>query len=134
MEEEADRKSAQLKKRLEREARELDEKCAGKPPEEQARLRNEYCKKLEAEMRVFQRRAHEIGRQMQAKKQAKQKSDEMPSATNEPSIFHTVTGMDEKKDSSTHSKRGKRSHACGCDCDDCLEGRHEDCEDDCDIW
>ncbi|MBQ7208918.1 MAG: hypothetical protein IJS01_14060 [Lentisphaeria bacterium] len=61
------------KQKLEREAREVEEKCAGKPAEEQIRIRRAYLAKLEAEVRRLRgsgepqkRRAVEPGESLSA--------------------------------------------------------------------
>ena len=125
--------------RLEREAREVEERCAGKSFEERVRIREEFCARLEADAKRCEKRLREIERQRKAAEQTRRQENEMSPGTKDALLFMigaAVVGMgkDHDRESRCLSRRKDRSHGCGCDCDDCLEGRHEDCEDDCEIW
>ena len=137
MREESARESALYEQRLEREAREVDAKCAGKPVEEQVRIREEFCARLEADMKRHQARFKEIERQRKATERAKEARHEMSPGTQGALLFMAgaaVGSMGKKRGCSGASGRRDRSHGCGCTCEACLEGRHEDCHGDCELW
>lgn len=137
MREESARESALYEQRLEREAREVDAKCAGKPVEEQVRIRDEFCARLEADMKRHQARFKEIERQRKAAERAKEERHGMSPGTQGALLFMAgaaVGSMGKKRGCSGASARRDRSHGCGCTCEACLEGRHEDCHGDCELW
>ena len=138
MQEESARECALYEQRLEREAREVDAKCAGKPVEEQVRIREEFCTRLEADMKRHEARAREIEKARKAAEKARSKEYDMSPGTKGALLFMAgaaVGSMASKSSKSgCSSRRRNLSHGCGCDCDACLEGRHHDCEDDCELW
>ena len=137
---------------LERKRREVDERCKGKPLREQMRIHEEYCAMLEADIQRNQARVREIERQRKAAERAADARSEMPPDMKEAFVFlagaAAVDSMKRKQGAGGGGSSGHRnkSHDCGCTCDACLEGRHEDCyddydddcdddcNDDCDLW
>jgi len=136
--EKAERDAALYEQRLEREAREVEERCAGKSVEEQVRIREEFCARLEADMKCHEARAREIEKARKAAEEARSKEYDMSPGTKGALLFMAgaaVGSMASKsRKSGCSSRRRSMSHGCGCDCDDFLEGRHHDCEDDCELW
>ena len=136
--EDSAREYAQYMEKLERERREVNAKCAGKPLEEQIQIRKEFCARLEADMKRQQARVKETERKRKAAERAGKAKQEMflEMQGGLPFMSGAAVGSMGKKrgDGSGASKRRDRSHGCGCTCDACLEGRHEDCHDDCELW
>ena len=136
--EKTEREVALHKQRLEREAREVEERCAGKPVEEQVRIREEFCARLEADMKRHEARASEIEKTRKAAEEARSKEYDMLPGTKGALLFMAgaaVGSMASKsRESGCSSRRRSLSHGCGCDCDACLEGRHHDCENNCELW
>ena len=128
------------KKWLEREKRKVDERCAGKPVQEQVRIREEFCARLQADMKRHQARTRELERQRKAAERAEEARREMPPGMKEAFLFMAgaaaVDSMKQKQRAGGGASCGHRdkSRGCGCTCEACLEGRHEDCYDDCDLW
>ena len=131
--------------RDEKNAREMEEKCLGKPLAEQAKIREEYRAKREAQLKFEQSYALYLDRKRiaaeaaEAAEMEQRKKHGMSRGTKDAMIFlagAAVASMenDRQEESEGSSRRKNRSHGCGCDCDDCLEGRHEDCEDECELW
>ncbi|MGI6353996.1 MAG: hypothetical protein ACOX6W_02705 [Lentisphaeria bacterium] len=138
IQEDSARESALYEQRLEREAQEIENRCAGKPVEEQVKIREEFCARLEADMKRCQGRVREIERQRKAAERAKAASHGMSPGTQGALLFMAgaaVGSMGKKRgDCCGTSGRKDRSRGCGCTCEACLEGRHEDCHDDCELW
>ena len=125
-------------KMLDEEAKEVNARCAGKPVEEQVRIREEFCARLEADMKRTEARLKEIERREKAEERAQQaayrKSQE---TTREALIFMSglaLGSMGKRDGSGGSSRRRSRSSSCGCTCEACLEGRHEDCHSGCEFW
>lgn len=128
--ENAERDASLYRQRLEREAREVEERCAGKPVEEQVRIREEFCARLESDIKRHVARTREIEEARKAAEEARGKEYDMSPGTKGALLFMAgaaVGSMAGKSRKSGCSSR-RRSLSRGCDCDDCLEGRHEDCE------
>ena len=137
MEEECARKTALHEQRLEREAREVDAQCAGKPLEEQIRIRKDFCARLEADMKRHQARAKEIERRRKEAERTKEVSHGMSPGTQGALFFMAgvaVGSMGKKHGCHGASRHRDKSYGCGCTCEACLEGRHEDCHEDCELW
>ncbi len=136
--EKAERECALHKQRLEREEREVEERCAGKSVEEKIRIREEFCARLEADTKRLEARIREIEKAKKAAEKARSKEYDMSPGTKVAFLFMAGAAVgsmvSKSRKSSCSPQRKKLSHGCGCDCDDCLEGRHHDCEDDCELW
>lgn len=127
--EKAERDAALYEQRLEREAREV---------EEQVRIREEFCARLEADMKRHEARVREIEEARKAAEEARSKEYEMSPGTKGALLFMAGAAVgsmaSRSRRSGSSSRRRSLSRGCGCDCDDCLEWRHEDCDDDCEHW
>lgn len=69
---------------LEREAREVEERCAGRPVDEQVRICEEFSARLEADMKRHEARAREI------EKARKAAEIDLPFSASPPSPFSAV--------------------------------------------
>ena len=133
--EKAERDAALYEQRLEREAREVEERCAGKSVEEQVRIREEFCARLEVDMKRHEVRVREIEETRKAAEEARSKEYEMSPGTKGALLFMAGAAVGSIASRSRRSGRWRSlSRGCGCECDECLEGRHEDCDDDCELW
>ena len=66
---------------LEREAREVEERCAGRPVDEQVRICEEFSARLEADMKRHEARAREIEKARKAAEEARSKEYDMSPGT-----------------------------------------------------
>ena len=135
--EKAERECALHKQRLEREEREVEERCAGKSVEEKIRIREEFCARLEADTKRLEARIREIEKAKKAAEKARSKEYDMSPGTKVAFLFMggaAVGSMGKKRGCRGTSGSKDRSHGCGCTCEACLEGRHEDCHDGCELW
>ena len=134
----AERDAALYEQRLEREAREVEERCAGRPVDEQVRICEEFSARLEADMKRHEARAREIEKARKAAEEARSKEYDMSPGTQGALLFMAGAAVESmasrSRKSGCSSQRRSMSHGCRCDCDDCLEGRRGDCEDDCELW
>ena len=131
IEEEAERERALYQQQLDREAQEVEAKCAGKSVEEQVRIREEFCAKLEDRIRHSEARAREIERMRKASQRAQREKDELSPGTKGALLFLSGVALGSMmNDQNKEAKRPtRRSSSCGCLCEDCLD-EHEDCYHD----
>ena len=132
----AERDAALYEQRPEREAREVEEWCAGRPVDEQVRICEEFSARLEADMKRHEARAREIEKARKGAEEARSKEYDMSPGTKGALLCMAgaAVGSMASRRSGSSSRRRNLSQGCGCDCDDCLEGRRGDCEDDCELW
>ena len=137
IQEESAREAALYEQRLDEEAQEVERKCLGKPVEEQVRIREEFCARLEAEMKRCQSRSKEIEKHKKAVLQANNQEISSGAQRPLPIMPEAKEHGSEKMHADTScasARRRDKSHGCGCTCEACLEGRHEDCLHDCELW
>ena len=79
--EKAERDAALYEQRPEREAREVEERCAGRPVDEQVRMCEEFSARLEADMKRHEARAREIEKARKAAEEARSKEYDMSPGT-----------------------------------------------------
>lgn len=72
---------------LEREAREVEERCAGRPVDEQVRICEEFSARLEADMKRHEARAREIEKARKAAEEARSKEYDMSPDTKGALLF-----------------------------------------------
>ena len=136
--EKAERDAALYEQRLECEAREVEERCAGRPVDEQVRICEEFSARLEADMKRHEAPPREIEKASKAAEEARSKEYDMSPGTKGALLFMAGAAVgsmaSRSRKSGCSSQRRSMSHGCRCDCDDCLEGRRGDCEDDCELW
>ena len=72
---------------LEREAREVEERCAGRPVDEQVRICEEFSARLEADMKRHEARAREIEKARKAAEEARSKEYDMSPGTKGALLF-----------------------------------------------
>ena len=85
--EKAERDAALYEQRPEREAREVEERCAGRPVDEQVRMCEEFSARLEADMKRHEARAREIEKARKAAEEARSKEYDMSPGTKGALLF-----------------------------------------------
>ena len=85
--EKAERDAALYEQRPEREAREVEERCAGRPVDEQVRICEEFSARLEADMKRHEARAREIEKARKAAEEARSKEYDMSPSTKGALLF-----------------------------------------------
>ena len=79
--------AALYEQRPEREAREVEDRCAGRPVDEQVRICEEFSARLEADMKRHEVRAREIEKARKAAEEARSKEYDMSPSTKGALLF-----------------------------------------------